>query len=50
VDLAPDAPFRAAMFAGGPRAVILMPTGANSATGLRSMPARYIFSDEIDAY
>ena len=29
---------------------ILVLTGANSATGLRSMPARYIFLDEIDAY
>lgn len=25
-------------------------TGANSATGLRSMPARYLFLDEVDAY
>jgi phage terminase large subunit GpA-like protein len=25
-------------------------TGANSAVGLRSMPARYVFLDEIDAY
>ena len=25
-------------------------TGANSATGLRSMPCRYIFCDEIDAF
>ena len=25
-------------------------TGANSAVGLRSMPARYLFEDEIDAY
>lgn len=25
-------------------------TGANSAVGLRSMPARYLFMDEIDAY
>jgi len=33
-------------FAGG----ILIMTGANSAVGLRSMPARYIFLDEIDAY
>jgi phage terminase large subunit GpA-like protein len=24
--------------------------GANSATGLRSMPARYVFLDEVDAY
>jgi phage terminase large subunit GpA-like protein len=29
---------------------ILVLTGANSATGLRSMPARYIFLDEVDAY
>jgi phage terminase large subunit GpA-like protein len=28
----------------------LVLTGANSATGLRSMPARYIFLDEVDAY
>ena len=28
---------------------ILVLTGANSATGLRSMPARYIFLDEVDA-
>jgi len=33
-------------FAGG----ILLLTGANSAVGLRSMPARYIFLDEVDAY
>jgi len=33
-------------FAGG----ILIMTGANSAVGLRSTPARYIFLDEIDAY
>ena len=33
-------------FAGG----ILIMTGANSAVGLRSIPARYIFLDEIDAY
>jgi phage terminase large subunit GpA-like protein len=25
-------------------------TGANSAVGLRSTPARYIFLDEVDAY
>jgi phage terminase large subunit GpA-like protein len=25
-------------------------TGSNSATGLRSMPARYLFLDEVDAY
>ena len=29
---------------------ILILTGANSPTGLRSMPARYIFLDEVDAY
>ena len=29
---------------------ILVITGANSATGLRSMPARFNFSDEIDAF
>lgn len=29
---------------------ILLLTGANSAVGLRSMPARYLFRDEIDAY
>ena len=29
---------------------ILVLTGANSATGLRSMPVRYLFLDEIDAY
>jgi len=29
---------------------ILVLTGANSATDLRSMPARYIFLDEVDAY
>ena len=29
---------------------ILVMTGANSATGLRSMPARYVFLDEVDAY
>lgn len=33
-------------FAGG----ILINTGANSAVGLRSMPARYLFLDEVDAY
>ena len=33
-------------FAGG----ILIMTGANSAVGLRSIPARYIFLDEADAY
>ncbi len=29
---------------------ILVLTGANSVTGLRSMPARYVFLDEVDAY
>jgi phage terminase large subunit GpA-like protein len=29
---------------------LLIMTGANSAVGLRSMPARYLFMDEIDAY
>jgi phage terminase large subunit GpA-like protein len=29
---------------------ILMMTGANSAVGLRSMPIRYLFLDEIDGY
>ena len=29
---------------------VLILTGANSATGLRSMPARYLFLDEVDAY
>lgn len=29
---------------------VLIITGANSATGLRSMPVRYLFLDEIDAY
>ncbi|MDP1669536.1 phage terminase large subunit family protein [Phaeovulum sp.] len=33
-------------FTGG----ILIMTGANSAVGLRSTPARYIFLDEVDAY
>jgi phage terminase large subunit GpA-like protein len=33
-------------FAGG----ILIMTGANSAVGLRSTPARYIFLDEVEAY
>jgi len=33
-------------FTGG----ILILTGANSAVGLRSTPARYIFLDEVDAY
>ncbi|PQO23370.1 phage tail protein [Rhodobacteraceae bacterium WD3A24] len=32
-----------------PGGMIIM-TGANSAVGLRSMPARYIFMDEVDAY
>ncbi len=29
---------------------ILVITGANSAVGLRSMPARFLFLDEVDAY
>jgi phage terminase large subunit GpA-like protein len=29
---------------------ILVVTGANSAAGLRSMPVRYLFLDEVDAY
>jgi phage terminase large subunit GpA-like protein len=29
---------------------VLVMTGANSAVGLRSMPARYVFLDEVDAY
>lgn len=29
---------------------VLLLTGANSAVGLRSMPARYLFLDEIDGY
>ncbi|OGP10453.1 MAG: phage tail protein [Deltaproteobacteria bacterium GWA2_45_12] len=29
---------------------LLVMTGANSAVGLRSLPARYLFLDEIDAY
>lgn len=29
---------------------VLMMTGANSAAGLRSMPVRFLFLDEIDAY
>lgn len=29
---------------------ILMLTGANSATGLRSAPCRYLFCDEVDAF
>jgi phage terminase large subunit GpA-like protein len=33
-------------FAGG----TIVVTGANSAVGLRSMPVRYLFLDEIDAY
>lgn len=32
-----------------PGGTIVM-TGANSAAGLRSMPARYLFFDEVDAY
>ena len=33
-------------FAGG----ILIMTGANSGSGLRSMPVRYLFGDEVDEY
>ena len=29
---------------------VLVMTGANSAAGLRSMAARYLFLDELDAY
>ncbi|WP_353623114.1 phage terminase large subunit family protein [Salinisphaera sp. G21_0] len=29
---------------------VLIFTGANSAAGLRSMPARFLFMDEVDAY
>jgi phage terminase large subunit GpA-like protein len=29
---------------------VLVMTGANSGVGLRSMPARYVFLDEVDAY
>lgn len=29
---------------------LLVMTGANSAVGLRSLPARYLFLDEVDAY
>lgn len=29
---------------------VLILTGANSAVGLRSMPARYLFMDEVDGY
>lgn len=29
---------------------VLLITGANSASGLRSMPIRYLFMDEVDAY
>lgn len=29
---------------------VLVMTGANSAVGLRSMPARYVFLDEVDGY
>ena len=29
---------------------VLVMTGANSAIGLRSMPARYLFMDEVDGY
>ena len=33
-------------FSGG----IMLLTGANSSTGLRSAPCRYLFADEVDAY
>ena len=29
---------------------VLILTGANSAVGLRSMPVRYLFLDEVDGY
>lgn len=29
---------------------VLVLTGANSAVGLRSMPVRYLFLDEVDGY
>lgn len=32
------------------RGGVVMLTGANSAVGLRSMPIRYLFLDEVDAY
>ena len=32
------------------RGGVLVMTGANSAVGLRSMPVRYLFLDEVDAY
>jgi phage terminase large subunit GpA-like protein len=32
------------------RGGVLILTGANSAVGLRSMPARYLFLDEVDGY
>ena len=32
------------------RGGVIVVTGANSAVGLRSMPVRYLFLDEIDAY
>ena len=32
------------------RGGVLVMTGANSAVGLRSMPARYLFLDEVDGY
>ncbi len=32
------------------RGGVLILTGANSAAGLRSMPVRYVFMDEVDAY
>lgn len=37
---------RSKSFPGG----VLVMTGANSAVGLRSMPVRYLFLDEVDAY
>jgi len=45
-------PARDALVAGDGRLLggILIMTGANSAVGLRSTPARYIFLDEVDAY
>jgi phage terminase large subunit GpA-like protein len=32
------------------RGGVLLMTGANSAVGLRSMPVRYLFLDEVDGY
>ena len=32
------------------RGGVLVMTGANSAVGLRSMPVRYLFLDEVDGY